>query len=311
MITQLQKATAQAIVTVFETGTVRGDYSDVTLKENDAGHLTYGKLQTTLAGGGLFGLVHDYCAAPGARFGAKLAPYLPRLEARDLTLDFDLHLRNLLRAAADDAVMRDVQDAFFDREYWARAERAAARLELASPLALSVVFDGYIHGSFEKIARRVVKAIGMPSSAGEQVWLQEYVALRRAWLAGSTTLCATVYRMDAFNQLMTQDLWNLDLPLAMRGAEISTATLFALPPNVYDGPQPGTRVIEVCTPMQRGLDARLAQLALSERGAAMTADGIFGRVTRAHVMDFQRREGLPATGAVDAALFERLGVLAA
>ena len=39
-LTPTQKATAQAIVNIFETGRVHGDYGQVTLLAGDTGHLT-------------------------------------------------------------------------------------------------------------------------------------------------------------------------------------------------------------------------------------------------------------------------------
>jgi chitosanase len=53
------------------------------------------------------------------------------------------------------------------------------------------------------------------------------------------------------------------------------------------------------SPLQRGLDVRLVQLALSERGAAIRADGVFGRVSAERVADHQRSVGAPVTGVVD------------
>src|SRR5262245_65525488 len=88
-ITELQKKTAQAIVNIFETSHIRGDYGMVTLLAGDSGHLTYGRSQTTLAGGNLFLLIRAYCQAPEAHFADALQPYLERLSARDLTLDGD------------------------------------------------------------------------------------------------------------------------------------------------------------------------------------------------------------------------------
>ena len=89
ILTELQKKAAQAIVNIFETGSARGEYGMVTLLDGDSGHLTYGRAQTTLASGNLHLLINDYCEADGAVFAAELAPYLARLESRDLGLDFD------------------------------------------------------------------------------------------------------------------------------------------------------------------------------------------------------------------------------
>ena len=65
-----QTKTAQAIVNVFETGRVQGDYGNVTVLAGDTGHLTYGRAQTTLSSGNLALLVHAYCIADGAQFAA-------------------------------------------------------------------------------------------------------------------------------------------------------------------------------------------------------------------------------------------------
>src|SRR5512139_3500789 len=81
MLTDLQKRTAQAIVNIFETGRVRGDYAQVTLIPGDTGHLTYGRSQTTLASGNLYLLVRDYCETPGAALASGLQRYLSGLVA--------------------------------------------------------------------------------------------------------------------------------------------------------------------------------------------------------------------------------------
>ena len=311
MITNTQKQTAQAIVRLFETSTVRGDYGQVTVIPGDTGHLSYGLFQATLGSGNLHLLVRDYCASPGARFASTLNAYVARLEQRDVALDNDGHLKNLLRACADDAVMRDTQDAFFETGYWVPASRMADKLGIATPLGLAVVFDGFVQGSFGLIQKNVSAGIGTPAQVGEQRWLQEYVAQRRAWLAGSkrTDLRATVYRMDAFGRLMEQGYWAFPLPLVVRDHEISEQTLAALPPNCYTGPPPGSRTLFLETPLMRGLDVRLAQLALSERGYPVLADGIFGQTSQRFVSQFQETAGLARTGAIEAALFSKLGVL--
>ena len=102
MITATQKKTAQAIVNIFETGSVLGDYGNVTVISGDTGHLTFGRSQTTLGSGNLTVLIQRYYDNPGARFAAKLSSFLPRFGDKDLTLDHENYLHNLLRASADD-----------------------------------------------------------------------------------------------------------------------------------------------------------------------------------------------------------------
>lgn len=302
-----QAQAAKAIVNIFETGIPQGDYGQVTLLPGDTGRLTYGRAQTTLGSGNLHLLIDRYCGTIGARFGARLRAWLPALASRSAAADSDQKLHNLLRACADDPVMRDVQDAFFDELYWAPALRAATRLGIRSPLGAAVVYDSWVHGSWTPLRDRTLAA-GSVQQVGEHEWLQRYVRLRREWLAThpNALLRQTVYRMDAFQRLMAQEAWGLALPLVVRGQEISLATLAALPPGCYDGPQPGTRELSVRTPLLRGLDVRLVQLALSDQGCDVRADGIFGHATARFVRAFQRSSELPENGVADAGVVHRL-----
>jgi chitosanase len=308
MLTATQKRTAEAIVNVFETSEVRGDYGSVVVIPGDTGHLTFGRSQTTLGSGGLHDLLREYSDNFGARFADALAPYLERLRVCDLNLDTDRHLHNVLRASADDPVMRDTQDTFFDKRYWAPAARAADREGIASPLGVAIVYDSMVHGSWGLIRGRTNAAVGTVTAAGERRWVAQYVAKRREWLANHSRgdLRRTVYRMDAFQRLIELDGWRLDLPLVVRDVEISLASLAALPRSCYEGPAPGTRPLAVQSPMQRGLDVRLVQLGLSRRGADVRADGIFGQGAARCVREFQAAHGMPVTGSADIGLIVTL-----
>lgn len=308
MLTTTQIKTAQSILNIFETGEVRGDYGNVTVIAGDTGHLTFGRSQTTLGAGGLSELLQLYCSNAGARFAGRLQPYLARVAARDISLDNDLQLHNILRATADDPVMRDTQDLFFDKKYWQPAMRAATALGLATALGVTLVYDGYVHGSWARMRDRTNQEAGTLAALGEHAWLRAYVRIRRAWLAGSNRpdLRRTVYRMDAFQRLIDQGYWGLDLPLVVHGTEISLAALSATPRGCYDGPQPGTRGLVLESPMQRGLDVRLVQLALSDRGMDIKADGIFGQTSVKRLKEYQTQNGLPVTGVADISLVARL-----
>jgi len=308
MLTPTQKQTAQSIVNLFETGVVLGDYGSVTVIPGDTGHLTFGRSQTTLASGNLLNLLQRYCTNDGARFGQRLSSWLPRFEAIDLSLDNELRLHNLLRATADDPVMRETQDVFFDEVYWQTAARIAANLGIKSALGTAVVYDSTVHGSWKTLRDRTMAQSGSFAALGEKKWITAYVVTRRAWLINHprSDLRKTAYRMDAFQRLIEQGYWGLELPLVIRGAEISQSTLRATPPGCYDGPQPGTRTIALQSPLARGLDVRLVQLGLSEQGVPIKADGIFGQTSANLLKQFQAKKGLPATGVADATLIGRL-----
>jgi chitosanase len=308
MLTNLQKAAAQAIVNVFETGSVRGDYGRVAVIKGDTGHLSYGRSQLTLGSGNLAKLLDGYCRAPGNRYGRHISPYLPRVSQPDLSLDGDAFLKNLLRACADDAVMRDVQDALFEDGYWAPAVRAAARRGLALPLSVAVVYDSFIQGSWGLISGRTTRAVGEPAAAGEKAWVKRYVSERLAWLENHSRsdLRATAYRMHAFQRLIEQDLWQLELPFVVRGTEVSSLTLAAAPRGCYDGPQPGTRAVSLQTPILAGLDVRLMQLGLAKLGYGVLADALFGRGSVIALKAYQTDQSIAATGAADPALVSSL-----
>lgn len=304
----LRQQTMEAVVNIFETGAVRGRYGQVTLLAGDSGGLTFGRSQTTLNSGNLGKLLKRYVETPGAKFAQALAPIAARAQAKDQSLDQDRHTHNLLRASADDLLMRHVQDAFFDNHYMQPALRECANLGLEMPLSKLVVYDSFVHGSWATIKQRVNEQHGSLQALGEKGWVTQYLATRKAWLAGHSNelLRHTVYRMEALERLCALDQWDLALPLVVRGHEISVASLAALPPDCYDGPEPGTRSVALSSPLSRGLDVRAAQLKLSERGFDLSADGVFGKASSAAIRSFQSAQGLVANGVADTATWQQL-----
>lgn len=304
----LQKRTAQAIVNIFETGAVLGMYGQVTLIPGDSGHLTFGRSQTTLATGNLARLIASYCDNAGARFKLRLVPYLQRLGDCDLTLDNEHYLHNILRATADDPVMRDVQDVFFEHAYWEPAAKQAAAMKIRTPLGVATVYDSVVHGSWDRIREATNAKSGTLAVLGEEGWIKAYIANRRDWMANHARadIRATTYRMDALGALAKQGQWALELPLMVRDLEISEASLAARPPGCYDGPVAGSRILAVHSPFDRGADVRLVQLGLSQRGVDIKADGVFGSGSAKLVKEYQLSAGLPATGVADIALIASL-----
>jgi len=225
-MTPLQKATAQAIVNVFETGRPQGDYARIGLIDGDAGGLSYGRAQVSLGSGNLARLLNEYCGEPDALHAGALRPYLPRLSARDATLNHDDGFRASLAAAGADPCMRRIQDAYFDREFWQLALRRAEAHEITTPLGIAVVYDSCIQGGFASVALDVDMHKGRPPAVREECWIEFYVKSRRSFLAHSRPpLPSTTYRLDAFMQLIEAGNWNLDLPITAHGVTISADAL--------------------------------------------------------------------------------------
>jgi chitosanase len=309
MPTDAQKATAQAIVNIFETGRVLGDYGNVTLLKGDSGHLTYGRSQTTIATGNLFLLVNAYVAAPEAHYAGRLKPFLSRLQSIDLSLDHDEEFKNLLRQAGGDLVMHEVQDAFFDRIYWNPAMTYAGRAGISTALGCCTVYDSVVHGSWRLMRDRTNQQCGVPASLGEKEWIANYIAVRRQWLGGNpnSLLQKTVYRMNELGRLVADQRWDLNLPLVVRGITIDDAALGGAPVRA-SAQIVEERLLSLRTPMLRGDDVKEVQGALNTRGYALDADGVFGGATAAAVIDFQRKSGLVPDGIVGPGTRAALGL---
>lgn len=306
MVTILQKKTAQAIVQIFETSKVAGDYGRVTLLAGDTGHLTYGKAQTTLASGNLHLLIAEYCRTPGAVFAGPLSAFLTQLDNRDFSLDHNSTLRGLLRDAGEDSVMQAVQDGFFDRVYWQPAMTQMEAIGGAEALTAATVYDSTVHGSWRLMRDRTNSRHGRPADLGEQAWIAAYIATRRDWLANhsNTLLHKTVYRMDALQGLVDSAAWSL--PLTVRGIRIDEA---ALANDIrVSASDPAERVLKLTRPMMRGSDVRALQKALKAKKVAVKIDGIFGSDTERAVVQFQVEARLTVDGIAGPATWGALDI---
>ncbi len=303
MLTALQKKAAQAIINIFETGKVAGNYAAVVAADRDPGGLTYGRAQTTLNSGNLSILINDYCEAAGAAQGGELKKYRDRLRSKDAALNKDGKLHDLLREAGKDPVMVAVQDAFFDRIYWSPAFKEATSLSIFEALSVAVVYDSFIHGSWRKIRGQVAETVGSPAEIGEREWVRSYVGARRAWLATHPTiplLHKTVYRMDAFMILMAEERWSLALPFTVRGVVVDADALGTSPLVRASALDEADVVLrqgssgEAVAELQRNLNLYFA----GASAKTLIEDGQFGPRTHALLTLFQEQEGLKADGAL-------------
>lgn len=300
MLSNLQKQTAQAIINIFETGEVLGDYSNVTFVAGDLGGLTYGRSQTTLMSN-LAELIKDYCNAENAKFATQLRPYVGQLKAKDKRLNYNQTLHNLLRQAGYDPVMQATQDTFFDRVYWNPSVEYANSIGIKTPLGVTVVYDSVVHGSWQLMRDRTIQNFGNVANIGEQSWMKHYIDTRRKWLANHPIelLHKTVYRMDAFKNLISTGNWELTLPLNVRNLSINEETL---------NKRNSGRVLSLKQPFMQGEDVRQVQEALVKLGYKVDVDGIFGPATAKAVKQFQQDKNLTVDGIVGQATRTALGL---
>jgi len=299
-LTALQKAAAQAIVNIFETGSIRGNYSDVTLMSGDTGQLTYGRSQTTLASGNLFLLIQDYAGNSAGAYCTSFQPYLGKLQACDASLNGDMPFRSLLKDAGEDPVMQECQDAFFDRVYWDPAMRSADAIGVKTALGAAVVYDSTVHGSWPKIRDRVRHKYGELAAIGEDAWITHYVDERRDWLAtnGNALLHKCVYRMDAFKQILHAGNWKLNLPFAVRGLSITADALTNPQPVRVSAAGTPQRLLYLHAPPLTGPDVSWIQDRLTRAGFHVESTGVFDAQTDSAVRAFQGAHDLKVDGMV-------------
>lgn len=230
-MTEEGKRAIQAIVNVFETGRAAGDYAAATILRDGAG-ISYGRSQATDAGGNLDAIVHRYFDL-GGRYAPQLAPFVPRLAANETARvdpasppDWCRELLRLLRAAgSEDETMRRAQDQIFDEAYWVPAVQHCESMRLVHALSWAIVYDTCIHSGPGGVPRMRARFAEVPPSRGgeEKGWAKAYVKARREWLASSPNALVrkTTYRMDTFDQLISQDRWELTVPFTVRGVRIT------------------------------------------------------------------------------------------
>ncbi|MBF0627815.1 MAG: chitosanase [Magnetococcales bacterium] len=303
----LQKSTCQAIVNIFETGRIHGDYGQVTLLKNDTGHLTYGRSQTTLSSGNLYLLIRGYCDRPGTWHGKELAPYLDELQNKDTSLDHDTRFKDILRHAGEDPAMQLEQDAFFDRVYWNPAMVSADYIGVQSALGAAIVYDSKIHGSWHLMRAATQKRLGtqgdpkFTTPQQEQEWFITYVETRRDWLANHANdlLHKTVYRMTSFQEIIQSNKWTLKLPILVRGLNITEEILLQPATPLHTEDQLGTPLLRwIRTAPLQGEAIKQLQQALQDHGIPIDVDGVFGEQTHLAVIAFQTRHHLTADGIV-------------
>ena len=321
-MTGLQEATCLAIVNIFETGSPEGHYGAVTVVAGDAGNLTYGRSQASLASGNLYRLIALYCAEPHASDAAELKVYLPRLQARDVSLNHDVTLKAILRGAGDDPVMHRVQDDFFRTVFLVPAMAAAARHGLTAALSQLAVYDNMMQGPWPHMLEQTLAAIGPVSVRyPEHAWVAEYIKLRQEFLSkGKAPLPLSVYRTEALTELVEAGNWDLDLPFKVRGYTLTAESLAQptpLPsPRIYCQPGPSTppeeqgssssaapgdeyATLEPAIPYPRNEAVRALQTALNAHGIAAPSDGIFGPYTQVLLQQFQQKQGLIPSAVAD------------
>jgi chitosanase len=212
----------QKIVNVFESGAPDGDYGCISLYEdgpNGIKQVTYGKSQTT-EWGNLRDLVKMYIDNDG-QYSDVLRAYLDDIGHSSLVSD--KNFIHILKQASKDEVMRQTQDAFFDKHYWEPAKAWFDKNQFKTNLAMLVIYDSFIHsGSILKFLREKFSEKVPVNGGDEKKWIESYCQARLNWLENHSNpiLRKTVYRVKNFLTAIEQENWDLSETFIANGQKI-------------------------------------------------------------------------------------------
>jgi chitosanase len=242
-LTADQRLICERVINAFETGSMQGDYSNITIfpdGPNGIRQVTYGRAQTTEYGN-LRELVQMYVNA-GGEFSNDLRPFVDRIGR--MALVDDSHFKDLLhRAGAQDQVMRNTQDVFFDRRYFQPALNWAQTNGFSRALSALVIYDSFIHSGkiLDLLRSRFPEAV--PARGGnEQNWISQYVGVRNDWLQNNPrqVVRASAYRTRDLLREIGRNNWDLAiLPISANGVQVDARPLAAHVASAAAGQPPG------------------------------------------------------------------------
>ncbi|UEC43178.1 MAG: putative Chitosanase [Methanothrix sp.] len=151
------------------------------LQTYDAGIISYGMHQATLASGSLYNVLERYTELSKTSNSEGITKYLLRVQSRDITLRNDVEFLNLLRDAASESAMVQAQNEIFSKDYYEPAKNKAATDGVTSPLGIAIYYDTNIQGGLEYI-RRATNENFIQSTPTEQEWLSTFLDERRNYL---------------------------------------------------------------------------------------------------------------------------------
>jgi chitosanase len=230
-ISENQKRKIIQVINVFETGTITGNYSKISIfsdgpviNGNRIKQITYGRSQTTEYGV-LKILIEQYITNKG-QFADQFKPFVDKI-GKQPSLCTDSSFKSLLKnAGQNDSIMKSTQDNFFDQLYYQPAFNWFTSMKFTLPLSLLVIYDSFIHsGSILPFLRQRFPE-SVPANGGdEKKWINQYIAARHDWLEHhpNKILRNTVYRPICFEKAIAQNNWDLSSAIDANGTIVSLA----------------------------------------------------------------------------------------
>ncbi|MCA9893918.1 MAG: SH3 domain-containing protein [Anaerolineae bacterium] len=203
----------------------------------DAGIVSYGFIQFTLASGALWRVIDVYMKQANSPLIDQFRQYIGRVQQRDPSLRHDVQFRDLLINAANERPMQTAQDIVATEGFWqAVVDGYITHRQLKMPLSWALLFDmgvnfGVNHG-FVRLAEKNlgVQPRSVPGENGitEAQLITEVARLRKIShdrQAERDNLPGLKVRGDFWNDLTTQQDWGLTgdgQKLVVKGRMIET-----------------------------------------------------------------------------------------
>jgi hypothetical protein len=193
-----------------------------TYQTYDAGIISYGRFQFTLAAGSFITVLTRYLERAAANPTVDgLQAYMPRITAKDQSLRQDASLKMLCQQAAQDPIMQAVQDEVATEGYWQTViDLSITPRNIQSPMGYALLFDMSIqHGRFNHIIPGAETALNLPpksrlgeNGTSEQTFIRKVAELRLEnlnALAKKLNLPGMARRGEFWVNLVALGDWNL------------------------------------------------------------------------------------------------------
>lgn len=209
------RSLAFMITSTFE-GTGYASYNNY-----DAGIVSYGFIQFTLASGSLWRVINVYMQHANSPLVDQFRQYMGRIQQRDPSLRHDVQFRDLLLNAAKERPMQIAQEQAATEGYWqAVVDGYISHRDLQMPLSWALLFDMGVHfGVNHGFVRLAEKNLGVqprsiPGHNGitEAQLITEVAKLRKQShdrQAQQDNLPGLSVRGDFWHALVTNQDWGL------------------------------------------------------------------------------------------------------
>lgn len=230
------RQTIWAITSIFESGSPEGN--PAAYQTYDAGVISFGKHQATLASGTLNRVLQAYLSRSSSGTAQALRnEYAARVAQMDASLRHDGRIKQLLLEAAQEPAMSEAQDTVFEESFYKPAVTAAREYNVRSPLGLAALYDTNIQGGLHIVLPRVTERLGGKigeKGITEPQWIGAFLDLREERLnrladqyiakgdkGTGNALRTSTFRVQEYRKLLQAGNLKLEGTLNVRGRQVA------------------------------------------------------------------------------------------